>query len=116
MDFVETPIVSITPNSIKASDGIEYQLDIMIFATGFDAIGGNYTRIEICGKNGKTLNEHWKAGSACYLGINIAHFQTSSSLQELKASFATFRQPSKLMLHPDCLLELELAKEYFVEA
>ncbi|KAH8778061.1 cyclohexanone monooxygenase [Hyaloscypha finlandica] len=74
VDLLETPITCITPNGIKTSDGVEHDLEIIIFATGFDAIDGNYTRINIRGRNDKTLKEHWGAGPTSYLGTNIAHF------------------------------------------
>jgi cation diffusion facilitator CzcD-associated flavoprotein CzcO len=74
VDLKETPITCITANGIKTSDGLEHQLDVMIFATGFDAIDGNYTRVDIRGKDGKTLKDHWGGGPTSFLGTNVAHF------------------------------------------
>jgi cyclohexanone monooxygenase len=71
----DTPIDRITPRGIKTSDGVEYELDIIIFATGFDAVDGNYTRLAIEGRNGETLKEHWSyAGPASYLGLSVPGF------------------------------------------
>src|SRR5581483_3798082 len=54
----ETPIERITPKGIKTSDK-EYEFDVIIYATGFDAITGPLTRIDIRGEGGKTLKDHW---------------------------------------------------------
>lgn len=74
MDLTETPITRITPGGILTEDGREHALDVMIFATGFDAIDGNYTRLRIHGQGGQSLKEHWGNGPTSYLGTNIAHF------------------------------------------
>lgn len=74
VDLVETPITSITPNGIKTSDGVEHKLDVIIFATGFDAVEGNYTRVKIRGRNGESLKEHWGTGPTSYLGTNVPGF------------------------------------------
>lgn len=70
----ETPIDRITPKGIKTSDGTEHELDVLIFATGFDAVDGNYTRLAIEGVDGRTLREHWSHGPTSYLGISVPKF------------------------------------------
>ncbi|KIW79466.1 hypothetical protein Z517_06078 [Fonsecaea pedrosoi CBS 271.37] len=75
VDLRESPIVRITANGILTADGVEHELDVIIFATGFDAIEGNYMRIEITGSDGTTLQEHWKpAGPRSYMGTTVAGF------------------------------------------
>ena len=51
VDIKETPIERITPNGIKTS-AAEYEFDIIIYATGFDAITGSFDRIDLRGANG----------------------------------------------------------------
>ncbi|KAK5716293.1 hypothetical protein LTR17_016482 [Elasticomyces elasticus] len=71
----ETPIEQLTPKGIQTSDGVEHELDMIIFATGFDAVDGNYTRIAITGRNGVSLKEHWEpTGPTSYLGLTITGF------------------------------------------
>ena len=70
----ETPIVELTPKGIRTSDGVEHELDVLIFATGFDAVDGNYTRMDIQGRGGETIQEHWQDGPTSYLGITTAGF------------------------------------------
>jgi cation diffusion facilitator CzcD-associated flavoprotein CzcO len=69
----ETPIERITPKGIKTSDK-EYEFDVIIYATGFDAITGPLTRIDIRGEMGKTIKEAWADGPRTNLGIQVAGF------------------------------------------
>lgn len=70
----ETPISKITENGILTSDGTEHKLDVIIFATGFDAIDGSYNRIRFRGRGGITLKDHWVNGPTSYLGVSVPHF------------------------------------------
>lgn len=71
----ETPITHVTPRGIRTADGNEHQLDVIIFATGFDAVDGNYTRVVIQGRNGESLKDHWDSiGPTSYLGVSVPKF------------------------------------------
>jgi cation diffusion facilitator CzcD-associated flavoprotein CzcO len=73
VDVRSTPIVEITPRGIRTSGG-EYVLDVIVFATGFDAMTGPLLRAEIVGGPGVSLRDKWAAGPRTYLGIAIAGF------------------------------------------
>src|SRR5207249_4407329 len=73
VDINETPIERITPTGIKTSDA-EYDFDIIIYATGFDAITGAFDRIDIRGVNGTSLKEKWQDGPQTFLGILVDGF------------------------------------------
>ena len=73
VDINETPIERITPKGIKTSDK-EYPFDLIIYATGFDAITGAYDRIEFTGVGGRTLFDKWRDGPMTYLGVQTAGF------------------------------------------
>jgi cation diffusion facilitator CzcD-associated flavoprotein CzcO len=73
VDLKETPIECITPKGIKTSDK-EYEFDIIIYATGFDAVTGALTRIDIRGAGGQTLKDKWAEGPKAYLGLQTAGF------------------------------------------
>ncbi len=73
VDIKETPIERITPNGIKTSDA-EYDFDIIIYATGFDAITGAFDRIDFQGVDGLKLKDKWKGGPQTYLGIMVEGF------------------------------------------
>ena len=70
----ENPIVEITPTGVRTADGVEHELDVLVFATGFDAVDGNYRRMNIRGRGGKTVDEHWSDAPTSYLGVATAGF------------------------------------------
>jgi cation diffusion facilitator CzcD-associated flavoprotein CzcO len=73
VDVNETPIERVTPTGIKTSD-VEYDFDIIIYATGFDAITGAFDRIDIRGVGGVRLKDLWKDGPQTYLGVLVEGF------------------------------------------
>ena len=73
VDINETPIERITPRGIKTSDR-EYEFDAIIYATGFDAITGALTRIDIRGEGGQGLKDKWANGMRTYLQLQTAGF------------------------------------------
>src|ERR1700740_2133531 len=73
VDITETPIQRITPTGIKTS-AHEYEFDMIIYATGFDAITGAFDRIDIRGVDGVTLKEKWEDGPQTFLGILVDGF------------------------------------------
>jgi cation diffusion facilitator CzcD-associated flavoprotein CzcO len=73
VDISETPIARITPTGIKTSDR-EYEFDLIIYATGFDAITGAFDRIDIRGVGGASLKEKWEDGPQTFLGILVDGF------------------------------------------
>ncbi|KAH8595752.1 hypothetical protein B0O99DRAFT_740800 [Bisporella sp. PMI_857] len=70
----ETPFIELTPNGVKTSDGVEHELDILVLATGFDAITGNYNRVTIRGLGGRTLSDQWADTPTTYLGVSVPSF------------------------------------------
>jgi cation diffusion facilitator CzcD-associated flavoprotein CzcO len=73
VDITETPIERITPEGIGTS-AAEYEFDIIIYATGFDAITGSFDNIDFRGAGGARLKDKWKNGPQTYLGIMVDSF------------------------------------------
>jgi cation diffusion facilitator CzcD-associated flavoprotein CzcO len=73
VDIRDTPIERITPTGIKTG-AAEYDLDMIIYATGFDAVTGAFDRIDIRGVGGRRLREKWGEGPRTYLGLQIVGF------------------------------------------
>jgi cation diffusion facilitator CzcD-associated flavoprotein CzcO len=73
VDLRETPIEEITPTGIRTSEEL-VELDVIVFATGFDAMTGALLKIDIKGRDGVTLQEAWEAGPRTYLGLGVAGF------------------------------------------
>ncbi|MEA2791701.1 MAG: hypothetical protein QOG73_4107 [Acetobacteraceae bacterium] len=73
VDVKANPIERITPSGIRTSEA-EYPLDIIVFATGFDAMTGPMLHMGITGRDAKSLAEAWEAGPRTYLGLQVAGF------------------------------------------
>ena len=73
VDLRKSPIERITPKGIKTGDA-EYELDVIIYATGFDAVTGPLTRIDFRGEGGISLKDKWAEGPRTYLGMQTAGF------------------------------------------
>src|SRR6266567_1399426 len=73
VDVRETPIERITPAGVKTSDS-EHEVDMIIYATGFDAITGAFDRIDIRGRGGRRLRDKWAEGPRTYLGLQVEGF------------------------------------------
>jgi cation diffusion facilitator CzcD-associated flavoprotein CzcO len=73
VDVRRAPIERITAEGIRTSEA-EYPLDIIVFATGFDAMTGPLLRLDIRGRDGVPLRDAWADGPHSYLGLNVAGF------------------------------------------
>jgi len=73
VDVKSVPIARVTRDSIVIGDSA-YPLDVLICATGFDAMTGPLTRIDIVGRHGVTLREKWADGIRTNLGISVHGF------------------------------------------
>lgn len=73
VDVKRAPIVEVLPHGLRTDDK-GYELDAIVYATGFDAMTGALTNIDIQGRGGQKLAEKWADGPRTYLGIASAGF------------------------------------------
>ncbi|ARP84488.1 cyclohexanone monooxygenase [Bordetella genomosp. 8] len=73
VDARRTPIQEITEKGLRTTEA-EYEVDIIAFATGFDAMTGALNEISIVGRAGERLGEKWRTGPATYLGLMVHGF------------------------------------------
>lgn len=73
VDIRETPFTKLTENAIETTRG-RYEIDDLVLATGFDALTGALTSMDIRGRNNLSLASKWKDGARSYLGITVAGF------------------------------------------
>ena len=73
VDVRRNPIAEITPTGIRTKDA-EYELDAIVFATGYDAVTGAVLNIDIRTRGGASLADKWAAGPRTYLGLMTAGF------------------------------------------
>ena len=74
IDVRTDPIEVITPTGITLRSGKAVDLDIIVFATGFDAMTGPLLRLNIEGRDGRRLADEWREGPINYLGLQVAGF------------------------------------------
>ena len=79
VDIMDTPIETITPTGIRTSDE-EHEFDIIVYATGFDAITGAFDRIDFIGTDGQKLRDKWVDSPITYLGVQIHGFPNMFTL------------------------------------
>ncbi|WP_163851876.1 flavin-containing monooxygenase [Pseudooceanicola aestuarii] len=72
-DIRNTPIDRIVQNGIQRG-GVVQEFDSIVYATGFDAFTGSYLRMDIRGRDGVALKDHWEAGPRNYIGMAITGF------------------------------------------
>ncbi|MHA6800158.1 flavin-containing monooxygenase [Bounagaea algeriensis] len=111
VDVRATPIEEVTPAGIRTSDA-EYPLDALVFATGFDAMTGALLRIDVRGRNGKTLREKWADGPHTYLGLQVAEFPNMFTITGPGSPSVLTNMPTAIEQHvdwiTDCLLHLRV--------
>jgi cyclohexanone monooxygenase len=73
VDLRATPLVEITPTGLRTTER-EYEFDTIVYATGFDAMTGALTHIDIRGVGGQSLAKKWESGPRTYLGLAVAGF------------------------------------------
>lgn len=74
IDLNANPIETFTEAGIRMKNGEEFQFDVIVLATGYDALTGSFTGIDIVGTDGRNIAEKWKDGVKTYLGMAMANF------------------------------------------
>lgn len=104
VDLKATPILEITPGGVRTADG-EYDLDILVLATGFDAVTGGLTQIDIRGVDGVTLKDKWAQGARTHLGMASAGFPNLLFLYGPQSPSGFCNGPTCAELQGDWVLE-----------
>jgi cation diffusion facilitator CzcD-associated flavoprotein CzcO len=73
VDLRRGGIECITSTGVSTSQG-DYEFDVLVYATGFDAMTGALGKIDIRGRQDQALSEYWEAGPRSYLGLQVAGF------------------------------------------
>ncbi|KKB38691.1 flavin-containing monooxygenase [Bacillus thermotolerans] len=111
VDVKKAPIQEITENGIRTADG-EYELDVIVFATGFDGMTGSLFKIDIKGRDGVSLKEKWENGAQTrtYLGLTTAGFPNMFMLTGPESPSVLGNMPAAIEQHvewvSDCLEHL----------
>jgi cyclohexanone monooxygenase len=88
VDIAETePLVEITDKGVRTTRA-EYEFDILVLATGFDALTGALDRLDIRGRDAVTLKEKWQAGPNTFMGVCVHGFPNFFMITGPQAPFA----------------------------
>ncbi|MDM5333197.1 NAD(P)/FAD-dependent oxidoreductase [Ureibacillus composti] len=116
----EQPIELITENGIQTTEK-EYPLDIIVFATGYDAMTGTLLKLDIRGRDGVSLKEKWEDGAKVetYLGLGIAGFPNFFTITGPQSPSVLTNVPTAIEQHvewiSDCLVSLRERKVKTIE-
>ena len=105
VDIEETPIVEITEQGVRTSD-TEREFDVIVYATGFDAVTGAFDRIEITGVGGRNLRDVWADDPDTYLGIFVHGFPNLFMIGGPQGSSTTINFPRSIELTTDWITGL----------
>ena len=98
------PIEEITEKGIRAG-GKEYEFDIIVFATGFDAMTGPLKALNLRGRGGRTLDDEWAEGPRSYLGISIAGFPNFFTITGPQSPSVLTNMPVAIEQHVEWITE-----------
>jgi cation diffusion facilitator CzcD-associated flavoprotein CzcO len=120
VDLRKGPILEVTPTGISTEQG-SYDLDVIIYATGFDAMTGALTRIDIRGRGGMSLRDFWASeGPVSYLGLAVAGFPNLFIVQAPGSPSAATNFVAALEQHVewigDCIAHLRAHDYRTIEA
>jgi cation diffusion facilitator CzcD-associated flavoprotein CzcO len=97
-------IEEITENGIRAG-GRDYAFDIIVFATGFDAMTGPLKALNLKGRSGRTLDEEWRDGPHTYLGISVVGFPNLFTITGPQSPSVLTNMPVAIEQHVEWVTE-----------
>ena len=113
------PIERITATGVKTSKG-EYPLDIIVFATGFDAMTGPLFNLNIAGRNGLSLRDVWREGPRSYLGLQVVGFPNLFTVTGPGSPSVLTNMPVAIEQHVEwitrCIADMRAAGQTRIEA
>ncbi|MFT4102740.1 MAG: NAD(P)/FAD-dependent oxidoreductase [Burkholderiaceae bacterium] len=119
VDLKAEPIVEITAKGIRTSRR-EYELDIIVFATGFDALTGPLLNLNITGSDGRALRDEWAAGPRTYLGLQTPGFPNLFTITGPGSPSVLCNMPIAIEQHvdwiTDCLRDMRAQGMTRIEA
>jgi 4-hydroxyacetophenone monooxygenase len=104
--LVTAGISEITPAGIRTTDGVEHEVDVIVWATGFNA--SNFLEsLQVSGVDGVDLHRYWDGDARAYLGITVPHFPNL---------FCIYGPNTNLVVNGSTVLFSELSAEYILRA
>ena len=105
VDIRHSPIQEISPRGIRTDDQ-EFEFDMIVFATGFDAMTGTFFKMDIRGRDGLPLKEKWSEGPKTYLGLQTAGFPNMFMITGPGSPSVLSNMPVSIEQHIDWIADL----------
>lgn len=119
VDLRETPIEAIVASGVQTTDQT-HPLDVLVFATGFDALTGPLTRLNIRGRDGVALKDKWTEGPRTYLGVAVEGFPNMFMVTGPGSPSVLGNMPTSIEQHVDwicdCITHLRENNSASIEA
>ena len=106
VDVRSNPIAAVTPDGVRLDDGTEHALDVIVYATGFDAMTGPMDRIDIRGRGGALLREKWAEGPRTYLGLMSHGFPNLFTITGPQSPSVLSNMPVSIEQHVDLVTRI----------
>ncbi|MGA9794692.1 MAG: NAD(P)/FAD-dependent oxidoreductase [Rhizomicrobium sp.] len=100
----ETPIVGFDASAIRTG-AASYDIDVLVLATGFDAMTGALLAVDVKGKNGKRLGDVWAEGPQSYLGLGVAGFPNLFTVTGPLSPSVLANMPTAVEQHVDWIAD-----------
>ena len=115
VDIRHSPIQEVTPKGIRTEDE-EFEFDIIVFATGFDAMTGTFFKMDIRGRNNLSLKEKWAEGPKTYLGLQAAGFPNMFMITGPGSPSVLSNMPVSIEQHIDWIADfIDYLREHGIE-
>ena len=119
VSVADNPIDEITPTGLTTG-GDNYDFDVIVFATGFDAMTGSIMKVDITGRDGLKLQDKWAAGPRTYLGLQVAGFPNLFTISGPGSPSVLTNMIVSITQHVDwvidCILHLRDTNKQRIEA
>ncbi|MBJ8345799.1 NAD(P)/FAD-dependent oxidoreductase [Antrihabitans sp. YC2-6] len=100
VDIKKAPIEAITETGVRTADA-EYEFDVIILATGFDAMTGPLLKLGIVGRGGLKLSDKWAYGPRTYLGLTVNGFPNLFIVTGPQSPSVLYNMPLAIEDHVD---------------
>ncbi|MFP5072633.1 flavin-containing monooxygenase [Pseudonocardia nantongensis] len=101
VDVKSNPVDAVVPQGVRLADGTEHAFDVLVLATGFDACTGPLLAMNITGRDGLRLADHWTDGPQTYLGLMAAGFPNLFMITGPQSPSVLYNMPLAIEDHVD---------------
>jgi cation diffusion facilitator CzcD-associated flavoprotein CzcO len=101
VDVRANPVRAVVPDGVRLADGTVHELDVLVLATGFDACTGPLLAMDITGRDGLRLADHWADGPQTYLGLMAAGFPNLFMITGPQSPSVLYNMPLAIEDHVD---------------